>query len=566
MTDDIKVDLKADGSQAAEQISALDRRVDELTKSFRQQSREADRGAKLATGSYAKLERELKDNVKKLKQMEIGSKAFTAQKRKVDALAASLAKAKGQVSTTSAGAGMFNRMATTGLAKLGGLAAGMASLQTAVSLVVSELDKAKTVEVKAAEQERIFEDALADIALNIGGGQLGEARELIAEVSRNLGTSQGDFANLIGVAISAGAKDLKEAVQVAGTAVQATGGNTQAAAEFTQTALDIASLSGSTNFRGALGQVAQTQSQVRSVNASEFFSNIGPALAAVTADRANIDAITTERGLEISSVVSQILKDRTGANTATAVRQFVTRLDSFVPELKTTLKDGSKATLTKEQIEQFRETRSIDERIDLFRNNEALSRQFLDKQKEGIGKGAIAELIQGTDRALKIEEKASAGIGSLDEAEVSFKELVEGIKDATVVSRIDRLSQANIQFTQTQTGTEKFAGQARKIIDDTREAANRFGFDTLTNKLDTIGGELAVASGEDRLQTLVIQMASLVQSAKKTETKADDELALRQLRLAEQLLASSKRLEEKQKPTQPQAGPRPIAPAAAGAL
>jgi len=478
MTNKIEIPLDVSGGDRAEsQVANLERRVTELSKSLDQQNKRAARGAKVAAGSYQALEKELKDNVKELKRLEVGSKAFTAQKRKVDQLARSVANANTQIAASTTAGNRFSASVGAGITQVGQLAAGFVGLQAGISAVVQELEKAKQVQLRAAQQELTFEAALANIGLNIGGDQVDRARQLIETNAPELNTTQEGLANLIGVAISAGAKDLEEAMKVSAAGLEATVGDATAASELVQTALDITSLSGSDNFRGALGQVAQTQAQVRSVNASEFFTNIGPALAAATADRANLDGISTERALEVSSVISQVLKDRTGANTATAVRQFVTRLDSFVPELSATLKDGSKAKLTREQISQFQQSRSIDERIELFRQNDALARQFLDQQKEGIGKGAIAELIQGSTRAIEIEKKAAAGIGSLSEAEGAFDSLVRGVSSATTLLRAERESIAGLE--QFQTGdTTALQGQVRTVMTRVLDNVNLPGLDS----------------------------------------------------------------------------------------
>jgi len=566
----IRVDLDTGGPESAiADVAKLQQRVEQLAKSFTAQNKEANKGAKAARGSYAALEKELRDNIKALKQMEVGSKAFDIQRAKVNKLERSLASAKGQMKAGTTAAQGLRSAASGAVSQIVGIAAGVAGVQAAITAVVGELEKAKNLELKASRQELTLEAALADIGLNVGGDQISAAREMIESNAQGLGTTQEGLANLLGVAISAGAKDLTEAMEVSSAALQMNAGDAGAAATFVGSALDIASLSESDNFEGALGQVAQVQSQVRSVNAAEFFQNIGPALAAATADRTNVEGVTTERALEISSVFSQVLKDFTGANTATAVRQFVTRLDSFTPELTRTLKDGTAANLTADQIKKFKAAGTVDERVDLFRGNEALRRQFLDQQKEGIGKGAISEFIEGTDRALKTEAKAAAAITSLDDGVQSFTGLVAGVEAATGLLRADRTSAANIEALQTNTTGAQSQGAVRKLLNDTLGAVNLPGIDSLQIGLANKQLDIANAEGKDPVAEVreflnAVADGGLEGFSTGSLSERDAEFIRTQVEVLNKIeahLASRTKV----KIEAPPQGPRPIRPAAAAA-
>ena len=466
MTQTLKIEMVSDPAKALKDQDALIRKVEELSKSHEKAGRASIKAAQGAEGSFAKLEQELKENLTALKRMEVGTKQFDEQKKRVAGLARELNNAKGAMTSLGGRGERLQAVTSATASKIAGIAAGFFSINSAVAAIGAEFAKIKKNQLEAATKTRSFEESLADIAFNVGGKDLDATRKLVEENAVKLGTNQEGLANLIGLAISAGAKDIDEALKVSTSSLKATAGDAVKATELVQSALDIASLAGSKNFSGALGQVSQTQSQVRATNASEFFSNLGPALAAATAQGQNIDAISTERTLELSSVISQIIKDRTGANTATAVRQFVTRLDAFSPELKKTLEDGSKGDVPKAILEQFNKTRNVDERIQLFRENEGLRRQFLDTQKEGIGKSAISEIVAGTDRAKAIDAKASANITGIDQAEASFTELTDAVTRNTVNLRADRNVQSAIQKAQT-SGEAGLQGQSRKIVEDT---------------------------------------------------------------------------------------------------
>lgn len=493
----IKIELVSKADEPAKQIEALTRKVDELSKSSQAMAREASKGANQTKGSFAALEAELKQNEKALKRLKVGSAEFTEQKKRVDALRMSVANARGEMAST---AGRTSGMFDSGISKLTQLAAGMVSFQAVVSAVVNELETVRQLRLDAAQTTRTFEQALADIALNVGAEALPQTRNTIIQEAQNLGVDQAGLANVIGVAISAGANDLKEAVKVSSAALKLTAGDTQKAVALVGGALDVASLAQSKNYEGALGQISQIQSQVRSTDAAIFAANIGPGLAAATAQGQNMQGVSTERAFEIAATISQIIKDPTGSNTATTVRQFFTRLDSFAPELEKKLDDGSSAKVSQEQINRFSNARTFDERLQMMRGDRDLMLQFLETQRESIGKTAVREIISGSDRAVEFERKAAAAITSIDGASENFTQLAKAIQAETIVLSADRQVQASIQAKQVQGGLE---GQVQKTVEDTLNSVNLSGLDKDTRfKLDSTF-EANVAAGNSITETAI---------------------------------------------------------------
>lgn len=497
MTEQVRVDFVSDSEAAIADIAKMEKRVEQLAKSFTAQNRESVKSAKLAKGSYAALEKELKDNVKQLKNLEVGSKAFDIQKKKVAGLQRQLASAKSEMKGGVATGSRFNQMAATGLEKVAGLAAGMLGLQQGISAIVGELEKAKQLNLAAAGQELSLEAALVDIGMNVGSGQIGAARAMIEKNAAELGTTQVGLANLLGTAISAGAKDLTEAMAVSKAGLELTVGNAGAADELVQTALDVTALSGSDNFRGALGQVAQTASQVRAVNPQDFFKAMGSALAVATADKANIRGITTERALELSATVSQILKDRTGANTAESLSKLITGLNTFVPVMSKTLKDKTKAELSKEEIAEFTQTTTVDERIAMLQSNEAMRRQFLNQTEQFKGKIALEEIVGGTKTATELSAKHRKGIMSLPDAEAEQQGLMTAMQNIAPFLRHQRLTDAAVQQMQTTSERAQRVGQVQVALDKVLSSVDLPGIDQLQRLGAQASFQMSQMMGED---------------------------------------------------------------------
>lgn len=499
----IEVEWIATAQQMLTTIQKIDAKMNKQEQLMQKLGETSKKSAEGAVGSFNKLEKELKDNEAQLKRLAIGSKEFDAQRQKVDRLRESLKGAKGQltqIGTQTPG------LLQTSIAKVGALAAGMLSFQQIVTAVTQELEKVRTLKLEASATTKTLEQALADVGQNIGGAAVPEARKMILDQAPKLGVTQEGLANILGVAISAGAKDLDEAMALAAASLKLTVGDANKAVALVGSTLDIASLSGSKNYEGALGQLLQAQSQVRSTNLAEFGANIGPGLAAATSKGQHQEGVTTERALEIASTISQIIKDPTGSNTATTMRQFFTRMDSFVPELEKKLDDGGTAKVTKEQIAEFQNAKTFDQRLGMMRGNENIMLQFLETQRESIGKTAVREIIGGSDRALAFEAKAKEAITSIDQAQGFFGELNTVLTKETAQLSADRKAQANIASAEV-LGERDLEGTVLDIVEKTLAKVNLSGLDYDTRfkissqlKLDAATGVSPIDAGVNALE------------------------------------------------------------------
>ena len=463
-------------------ISAIDRvnaKLDDQDKKLEAIARTSKKGADAAAGSFNALQKELKAAEDKLKGMAKGTAEFEKQRKEVE-------KLKGAVNDASnAMAAKQATIATAVTGNIGRMMAGFVGVGKVVEAISAELEKAGSLKIRSATEMKTFEQALADLAQNIPATDLQTAKTMIQQNAGPLGTTQEGLANLLGVGISAGAKDLNEAMKLSAAALKLTAGDAQKAIPLVGSTLDVASLGRSKNFEGALGQLLQTQSQVRSTNLPEFGANIGPGLAAATIDKESMKGVSTEVALETASVISQIIKDPTGSNTATSMRMFFTRLGTFNPVAKAEI-DGRTVKLDKATIDAFAKETTYEGRLRMMRENENLAAQFLDTQRESIGKIAISAIVQGKDQlTLELEKKAQAAIGSFDEAQVEMNKRLGAIGLATPVLQAERANLANQQGLFT-TGEAGLVGQSTKIVKDTLSSVDLSGMDSLNQwRLET---------------------------------------------------------------------------------
>ena len=449
-------------------------------------------GTEAATG-FNKLEQEFKEAEKALRKLDAGTAAFARQKRKVDELRQSLTRAKGAMA--GAGAAVSGPL-SRGVVQMAPLGASMLGFQAIVGAVVSELEKINKLKLEAATQTKTFEQALVDVGSNIGPEAIPEARDTILREAPKMGVTQEGLANLIGVAVSAGAKDTNEALKLSIAALKVTGGNAERAQPFVGGALDVASLAGSDNFEGALGQLLQVGSQVRATDPAQFAGNIGPGLAAATATGKNQEGATTERALEIAATISQILKDQEGSTTSTTLMQLFTRMESFSPVEKKTMLDGTKTKLTKAEIAEFRAAKTFDDRLALLQKNSNLGEQFLGLQKQGQGKVAVSEIIGQSKRAVEFENKAKQNITSIDAAVPRFEKQAEAVEMAAPHLLAVRRAEAARAAAEV-TGMDDTAGAVLEIVQKGMSKVNLSGIDT--GFFGTQGKILTDIQGEEML-------------------------------------------------------------------
>lgn len=562
----ITVEWISTAQQMLATIQKVDAKLERQEKLMQKLSDTSKKGADAAAGSFNKLEAELKENETALKKLQLGTREFAEQKAKVDELRKSLNGAKAEIGGIGETTGGILQQ---GIGKVAALAAGMLSFQAIVSAVVSELEKAKQLRLDAAATTRTFEQALADIGQNIGGDAIPQAKQMILENAPKLGTTNEGLSDLLGVAISAGAKDLEEAMSLVAATLKLTVGDAQKARALVGGTLDVASLGGSNNFEGALGQLLQTQSQVRSTNLSEFAANIGPGLAAATADLSQQKGVSTERALEMSSVISQIIKDQTGNNTATTMRMMFTRMGSFVPEREKKLDDGEVTKVSREQIAAFQSLETFDERLKMMQDVPAIGAQFLETQRESIGKTAIAEIINRSARAVAFEQKAAENITSINAAQGFFGDLQSALQGETAQLGAERKAQANIAAAEVSGGRD-LEGTVIKIVDDAIAKVNLSGLDvetagTIRNRI-----RLGEATGANPIDTGITALQEAQQQRKAFglipaggQVSPEDRKLLQDqitvLQGLKQLLETQQKQQPQQRPPVPQVRPQ-VAP------
>jgi hypothetical protein len=501
----IEVEWIATATGMLQAIEKVNRRLDQQEAKLLKTSETASKAADAAAGSFNKLEQELKQNEQALKNLQMGTAEFAAQKQKVDALRQSV----GQAKTSLANAAPAQSLMSSAITKLGGLAAGLFTVQAAVSAVMAELEKARNLRFGAADKARSVEASVAQMALNIGAENVPEARRMINENAPKLGVTQEGLAGLLSAGISGGAKDLNEALDLAATTLKMTAGDAQAATPIMSGMLSLAATTGNRDFKAVLGQLSQFQKGARGEDLAVSINNMSTALAAANIDGERMKGLGGERTLEVSSVMSQILQDPRMAVTGTALRQMVQKLDTFVPKQKATLDDGTVSKLSKGEIESFNSLTTFDERVGALRQNPELRGQFLSNIENSEGKVAIREIVSGTEKVLALEAAAAETITPVMEAKKAFEDLVKVVNENTQLMQAENKLNAQIQ-TQDVGSVRAIEGQAEQIYNKTLENMNLSGIDKDTSF--KIGAGVETTFGLGRANSIEAMIGGLEES------------------------------------------------------
>ena len=487
-------------------IQKIDAKIERQEKMMQKLSDTSKKGADAAAGSFNKLEQELKQNEVALGNLQMGTKAFADQKKKVDELRASFSGAKQAMATNQSA---LSSLGNTAVTKLAGLAAGMAGFKIVLEAAIAELERASQVRLKASTTMQSVEGAIAEMALNIGADNVGKARGMIEENAPQMGVTQEGLASMLAAGISGGAKDLDEALKLSSATLKLTAGDAQKAIPIMSGMLTMAATTGNRDFESTLGQLSQFQEAARGEDLSVSINNMATAMAAANTKGERIQALGGERTLEMASVMSQLLQDKDMSVTGTTLRQMFSKMDAFIPKTSATLDDGTKSKLSPQDVEAFSKLGTMDERVQSMRENPEIAKQFLSTIEDNQGKSAVRQIVTGTDKAKELETAAAAIVTSQEGARKDFDALVTVIAENTKNLQAANKSKAADQVTDAKTALEG------SIIESFNRAVegmtNASGLDSLTLDDAKTAMKVRMASGQDAATAATTTLEELKQ-------------------------------------------------------
>lgn len=490
----IEVEWIATTTKMVQVLDRLETKMDRQEKALEKVAKTSEKAAEAAAGSFNALETELKQAEAALKKMETGTKAFSDQKKKVDELRQSLAQAKQAIAGTAIDT---SSALSAGIAKVAQLAAGMLTLQKTIEIIVSELDKAQQIRIQTAVTTRDFEQAIADMAINVGAANVPQARQMILERAPQIGATPAGLANLVAQAVSGGAESIDDAMKLASATLKLTAGNVQTALPILDGMLTLAKTTGTKDFEAALGQLSQFQEAGRGADLALSIRNIAPALAAANTRGERIQALGAERSLELAAVMSQALQDPLMSVSGTGMRQLFGRMDAFIAKRQMTLDDGTVSKLTQPQVDSFNALDTLDERMAAARENPEIGKQFLSTiERTSEAYVGIRKMIIGDAQIRAEEAKAARIVTAQQGGQEAFDALVKSITEGTPLMQAANRGEAFRQVARIQNPVAAIEGQIVEEVNKTIQDIDLTGPDFLQRALTERGLQVAIKRGE----------------------------------------------------------------------
>jgi len=437
----IEVEWIATANKMVQVLDRLEGKFDRQEKQLEKVAKTSEKAADAAAGSYNALEQELKQAEAALKKLTVGTEEFAAQKKKVDGMRASMAGMKTEIATSAqATAGVLSQ----GIGKLSQMVAGMVTFQAAVTAIVAELEKGQRLRMEGAASTRTFEQSVAEMAINIGAGNVPKAREMILQNAESLGVTPSGLAQLFASAISGGAADLDEALKLSAATLKLTAGDVTKAQPIMSGMLSLAGATGQRDFTAVLGQLSQFQAAARGEDLATSINNMSTAIAAANTRGERIAALGAERTLEMSSTAGTNVK----------------------------LDDGSISKITKEQADAFNALNTLDDRIAAMRAQPELGRQFLSTIEQSEGKVAIRQLVLGGQAVEELEARAKGLITGLQGGEAEFQNLTQVIGENTRLTQAANVAAAQQEVSRIQDPVGAIEGQMLERFNQAMTNAN----------------------------------------------------------------------------------------------
>ena len=494
----ITMEWIASATKMNQVIDRLNSKFDKQEKALQKLATTSKKTAEGAAGSFNKLEQEFKDNEKALKKLQVGTKAFAAQKRKVDDLRTSLGKMKGElrgdVAQQSGAAAMVNSFT----AAISGTVVTILGVGTIVASLKSDLENI----ARKRENERLAEVDFGRVMAsktisNLAEGERSAVKPLALNLADELGLPAGGVLETIGNLKSVGAEDIIEAGTVFREAAKAFPQDLAASSAIARAAFIEMAATGNRNAREVIGGVIQAQA-VSLAQSPEAFAN---AFGANIASAVAVQGLTPERAKEQAAIFS-VFEPKSPQVAADAQRSFLAQMDRFVPEQKKTLRTGEKREVALTDIATFLAADSTGRQA-MLQSNESLRKQFVAGLQE-TGRGAITRrLAPGVDDAKTIS-RIQAGITDEAGAEEQLGRQQSDAATAAAFAIAQGQREAQKQTTEIRSSSkEKLTAELEKTMGDVVERTRTGIGGFALNKMEEFGARVEqFATGDTRGEVL----------------------------------------------------------------
>ncbi len=380
MVEQMSVEHRIHNQAVLDALGKMTKAIEHSTKAAQKSGQESKKAADLAAGSFAKLERELKDNEKALIHLTRGTKEYAAQKSKVDNLRRAHAEMKSEIKGSSAQMKGFGSITDVVGEKVIGLVGGIGLVTGAVETLRAALENIERGNNAKRLATVDFEEGLVAGQGNfVDSKDRGRVRNTSLRVAEEQGLNPGGVAIALGNLKSRGAENLDEATEFLVEAAKLRPGNLAAAEALASAGLVEKRGIGTGTANEVLGGILSAQVASQASDTTEF----AQAFSANTVSLVQSGGYTPEQARE-EAVKFSVVEPKSLDIAATSEKAFFRAIRKFEPEA-----DGA---VTKADIAEFKSAATQRDQVQVLERNAGLRQQFI-RDLPDEGRNAIMRRI-----------------------------------------------------------------------------------------------------------------------------------------------------------------------------
>lgn len=397
------------------------------------------------TGSWMRLGYELEQAKLDLSKLTVGTKEFLAQQSKVAGLQKAWDNVNNAINKTNKSQRGMGSVTDSLLGQAKGMLATYVGMHQALAQVNAEWTRYKAMQESMKNAGLELGSELIRQAPNIDIENSPAVKQFARDNSFELGADPDQIVKLVGAASSTGAKNVGDAMRATAAVLKLTSGDAEMASDLLPAGVMTANINNSDNFKAGLGQIRASSKASLAVNEAEFNKNTLKAVTGLTRGTRRVDALSTERAYEIITAGSRMMGDTEGSRIATALMSGRSSMNTFNPQQKKKLKDGSTSIVDKETLEKFKNTRDFDTLMFMMKNNEALRNQFLDHQRRGDPQNTSEAFLMPNKLDREYIQMAKDAIPAFNAGEAVFNSVVKQQEEANPFVISERKKNAGVK-------------------------------------------------------------------------------------------------------------------------
>lgn len=385
------------------------------------------------------------------------------------------------------------------LSQVSGIGSALSAAFAVVTAIKAEVESMKRRQEAAAFQGLTFSESVRRVRINFQEDATLKDADLESTLLGLADKTRTD-PNIVAAAASnafsaKGSLDNQTALNAIEESLRLLPGDLQSSVELSGRALDVAKISGVTDFQQILGFLMNVQANARVTDIASVGAYGVPAINSLS----QVAGDSIEQAAEVFATINQLMQDVEGRTSSTAAIALGEQLASFNPDEKGKDAFGEFA-IPQQQRDAFAQAGNTQERLAVMQQSPELRRQFMaDSSFEKKATGAVTALLTGDAKATTEMASARANIGAISAAQApKFEAKVAQLEGGEFQPLATAQQQAatNKANRELADPVEARTGVARKILTETLAGTDAVGLDMFLDRFASAGFEAGTMGGQ----------------------------------------------------------------------